>query len=641
MVTFNRKNLKHLQAIKSVTDFQNVIKKEGLAFVSQTKEPRKVDDSIRSFFNCEGKNFALFLIVFFLFAACSTKPTYRHPAPSTLDSNLVLPPSWAFGVLYGGYTNQAQTINRIKEIKDHNYPIDAYWIDSWFWSFDDQGEGPDKYLDFVADTIAFPDSKAMWSFMQKNNIKGGFWTWDAIQKTGNEAAFEDFEKQGFFRDVYSNTNSWHNKGTSTAMFQNGGNKEGTPTGNIDFDNPKAAAYFKQQMKHFFDEGADFIKLDRTTHMATVRTMFEISQEFGKETKGRGFMLSHAAGLETPEFKRYPTKWTSDTRSDWTIDAPLKKFNSWVPNIAFKENIAMFTNPKSKTHVIPFLTNDTGGFDMGITDKVDEELYIRWVEFSMWGPITEVFSQPENPTSNMAWNYSERADHIFREYAQLRMQLFPYIYSYAHRTRLEGKNIIRTFEDHSYQYKFGDEILVAPVYEQGSTKQSVYFPEGNWINYWTGETIEGSSEKKVSAPIDRIPLFVKAGSILPMRDYAPSIQTGTNERLTLHIYSGANSSFTLYEDDGTSNDYLDGIYAATEISFMSGKDEESVSIEAVKGNYSGMTTNRIWNVVLHTSKPVKSVFINQVETTFSQTDNTILINEFSSKKEKSNEIVITY
>ncbi|MDV7394137.1 hypothetical protein RZS08_22340, partial [Arthrospira platensis SPKY1] len=139
-----------------------------------------------------------------------------------------------------------------------DYPIDAYWIDSWFWSFDDRGAGPKKYIDFVADTVAFPDRQAMWDFMQERHIKGGFWTWDAIQQTGNEEAFADFESRGFFRDVYINTNPWHNASTTTAMFEGGadGAQRATPTGNIDFDNREAADYFKKRMKHFFDEGAD-------------------------------------------------------------------------------------------------------------------------------------------------------------------------------------------------------------------------------------------------------------------------------------------------------------------------------------------------------------------------------------------------
>ncbi len=265
------------------------------------------------------------------------------------DTNVILPPAWAFGVLYDGYTNQQQTIERINEIEKHNYPIDAYWIDSWFWSFADKGRGPKKYIDFVADTVDFPNRKAMWDFMKQRNIKGGFWTWDCIFETGNEVAFKDFDEKGFFRNIYVETNPWHNNSTTTAMFETGESKrKGTLCGNIDFKNPQATEYFKKRMKHFFDEGADFLKLDRTNAIEVCKTMFEITQESGKETKGRGFILSHAGGMDSKEYKRYPAKWTSDTRTDWTVEKPNLEFDSWVPKVALKENIAMFTDPSKNS-----------------------------------------------------------------------------------------------------------------------------------------------------------------------------------------------------------------------------------------------------------------------------------------------------
>jgi len=88
-------------------------------------------------------------------------------------------------------------------------------------------------------------------------------------------------------------------------------------------------------------------------------MFEKTQEMGKETGGRGFILSHTGGIDDPEFKRYPTKWTDDTRADWTVEDPTKDFYSWMPQVALKENIAMYTDPSKKTSKIPFLTNDMG------------------------------------------------------------------------------------------------------------------------------------------------------------------------------------------------------------------------------------------------------------------------------------------
>ncbi len=420
------------------------------------------------------------IVVFYLFTVCVCLPAYSQVKNSdeqfaVADTNLVLPPSWAFGVLYGGYTNQQETIDRVKEIKNHDYPIDAYWIDSWFWSYADKGRGPKKFIDFIADTTSYPNRKAMWSFLQQNGIKGGFWIWDCIEKTGNEEAFKEFKDKGYFSKIFINNDSWHNNSTSTAMFEKGKKHSGTPTGNIDFDNPNAVAFFKQKMKHFFDEGADFIKLDRTDKINTCKAMFEMSQEFGKETKGRGFMLSHSGGTDNDAYERYPGKWTDDTRSDWTIEKPTVKFNPWVPHVAFKENIAMYTDPQKSTSKIPFLTNDMGGFDMGKTDKPSEELYIRWLQFSMFCPITEVFSQPENPTSNLAWKYSARADSIFRFYSHLRMQLFPYIYSAAELRRIKGNPIIGKIPGHLYEFTLGPELLVAPVYEQGATSRKVFLP----------------------------------------------------------------------------------------------------------------------------------------------------------------------
>ena len=547
----------------------------------------------------------IFLLLGAMYVQASVIPSEIKP-----DTNVVLPPAWAFGVLYGGYTNQQQTIERINEIEKHKYPIDAYWIDSWFWSFADKGRGPKKYIDFVADTVDFPNRKAMWNYMQARNIKGGFWTWDCIFETGNESVFKDFDEKGFFRNKYVETNPWHNNSTTTAMFETGkSSRKGTLCGNIDFKNPQATDYFKQRMKPFFDEGADFLKLDRTNAIEVCKTMFEITQESGKETKGRGFILSHAGGMDTEEYKHYPAKWTSDTRTDWTVEKPNLEFDTWVPKVALKENIAMFTDPEKKYHKIPFITNDLGGFDMGKTNKLDEELYIRWLQFAIFAPIVEVFSQPENPSSNLAYKISDRADSLFRNYSHLRMELFPYIYSYAHKVRLESKQMIQALPENHFEYLFGNEMLVAPVYEQFATKRMVNLPVGNWVDYWTKEIIEGGKKVDVQAPIEQIPLFVRQGSIIPMRQYASSIEKGTNDTLIIHVYPGANSEFDLIEDDGKSNDYLQGTIAETKMKLQHSKRKTILHILPVSGNYNGMKMNRVYKFQIHSDKRVKSLKVN--------------------------------
>jgi len=539
------------------------------------------------------------------------------------DPDVVLPPSWAFGMLYGGYTNQAQTLERVAEIRRRNYPIDAYWIDSWFWDYGNKGKGPAKYIDFVADTVGYPNRKAMWQQLQQMGVRGGFWVWDCIQQTGNEAAFEAFKQQGFFRSVYNNTNSWHNSSTTTAMYENGGQKRSTPTGNIDFKNPAAVAYFKQRMKHFFEEGADFLKLDRTSAIEVCKTMFEITQEYGKETRGRGFILSHTGGQENPAYKRYPAKWTDDTRSDWNVESPLIKFPPWVPNVALKENIAMFTDPANKASQIPFLTNDLGGFDMGETSQPEEELFIRWMQFSMFNPITEVFSQPENPTANLAWKYSARADSLFRQYAHLRMQLFPYLYTHAHLARITGRPMVGKIPGKLYEFMLGNDLLVAPVYEKGATVREVFLPEGRWINYWTGAVLPGNKLHTIPAPIGQIPLLVRAGAIVPHRNYAASVEKGTNTTLKLEVYPGANNHFYLIEDDGSSNDYLQGKYAATLLEQRQTENGLQLVIHAADGTYDGMPLKRNWKIHLKDSRKPVAVMCNNKRMKYSLlADNTL-------------------
>lgn len=533
----------------------------------------------------------------------------KHSQPLSVvkDTNVILPPAWAFGYLYGSYTNQAQTLELVDQIIAHDYPIDAYWIDSWIWDWKNQGRGPAKYMDFVADTVSYPDRKKMWGYLQSKNIKGGMWMWDCIMQTGNEAAYQDFKSKGFFKSEPIRTDGWHNGSRTTIIGDNSKKVLGTRYGDIDFENPKAVVYFQQRVKHFFDEGVDFIKLDKTDAIPVVKAMFELSQQLGHETQARGFVLSHSHGVSSEEYKKYPGKWTDDTRSDWSAKSHTRKFSPWLPAVGLKENIAMYTDQTRHFHKIPFLANDMGGFAVSEDGFVDEELYIRWLEFATFVPLTTPFSQPENKTGNIAFKVSNRADSIFRSYAHLKMELFPYIYSYAHQSRLSGVNTIRPISGDLYTYHFGDEFLVAPVYEPAKTERTVILPKGvNWINYWTGQTVDGGQAVQTHASIGQIPLFVKAGSIIPMRPYARSIELGSNDTLRLHIYPGASGAFDLIEDDGKSNDYLKGQYSVTHIEQIPTKAGFDLLIHPAHGQYNGQHEDRHWELIVHDQQTYSTV-----------------------------------
>ncbi len=386
------------------------------------------------------------------------------------------------------------------------------------------------------------------------------------------------------------------------------------------------------MKPFFDKGLDFIKLDKTDEVQVCQAMFEMTQELGKETKGRGFILSHNRGVNNEEYKRYPRKWTDDTRSDWSAKTHTRQFSPWLPSVGFKENIEMYLDTKKHFYKIPFLSQDMGGFAVSTDGFVDEELYIRWLQFAMFVPLTTPFSQPENPTGNIAFKVSDRADKLFRDYAHLKMELFPYIYTYAHKSRLEGVNTIRPFENNTSQYLFGEEILVAPVYMQGAVQTKVDLPPGaNWFDHWTGKVYSGGQTINADSPIEKIPLFIKQGAIIPKRKYARSIEKGTNDLLEIHVYAGADGDFELIEDDGKSNDYLEGVYAKTILEQKISGSEISIEAKPTQGSFSKMSNSRSWQINIHGIEKAKAIFLNGKKFNSKSAQGMTMLPVFKSRK----------
>jgi alpha-D-xyloside xylohydrolase len=144
-----------------------------------------------------------------------------------------------------------------------------------------------------------------------------------------------------------------------------------------------------------------------------------------------------------------------------------------------------------------------------------------------------------------------------------------------------------------QFLFGPAFLVNPVVNAGATSRSVYFPAGTWYDFWTGETTDGGSRSSVSAPLDTIPLFIKAGSIVPM---GPNIQYATEsiDPLEIRVYRGQDGAFTIYEDTGDTYEYENGEYSLISIDWN--ESAQQLTIGARQGSYSGMPTDRTFNIV---------------------------------------------
>ena len=509
-------------------------------------------------------------------------------------NQVILPPHWAFGVLYGGYTNHKQSIELLDSLIYGGFPVDAFWIDSYFWDFN-KGKGPRGYIDFIGDTNAFPDLQELWDNLEDRKIKAGIWVWDLILQQGNEPVFNEFLDRGFFSRTYLNTNGWHNETRNTL------------TGEIDFSNPQATAYWKEKMRPFFDKGLDFLKLDNSSSIPFCEAAFSTTREFGGESLGRGFILAHLHTIYDYRHKLYPTRWTGDAKISWS-QPDYPNLRDYAMG-GLKENIAMVSDPRRSTYEVPFLSHDAGGYNYFGSIEQDEELYMRWIQFASMNTIMMFFSTSSNPTRNHPYRYSKAVQDNFRKYTHLRMRLFPYIYTYALNTHLTGEKIIAGTHDYNYQYLFGKEMLVAPVYEKGKIERKILLPPGEWIDLENDRVYSGGREIHFEAPVTKLPILVRKGAIIPMREYARAIELGNNDTLSLEVYpSDRLTSFELLEDDGLSNQYLHGKYARTLLSVQKRNRQLCFEISSVSGDFEGMGTERYYMIRIHLSpRPEKVKF----------------------------------
>ena len=200
-----------------------------------------------------------------------------------------------------------------------------------------------------------------------------------------------------------------------------------------------------------------------------------------------------------------------------------------------------------------------------------ELYTRWFQYAAFLPI---FRAHGSRVANEVWSYGKQAEPILEKYLRLRYQLMPYIYSLGYKTWQTGAPFMRALPldfpndpkvaDLRDEYMFGPAFLVAPVTEQGATSRQVYLPAGtDWYNYWTNERVKGGQTITVAAPIDTIPLFVRAGSIVPLG--APVESTHEAQAIArIRVYPGADGSFTLFSDDGKTYAYEQGAGSVTRL-----------------------------------------------------------------------------
>ena len=272
-------------------------------------------------------------------------------------------------------------------------------------------------------------------------------------------------------------------------------------------------------------------------------------------------------------------------------------------------------------LIPFWTTDISGYCGDITDY-DEfaELYVRWLQFGIFNPLSRVHHEGNNAVE--PWLFGEQAEKIAKQSIELKYQLHPYIYTYAREAYDTGMPIMRALvleyprdeeaANVQEEFLFGEEFLVAPVVKEGARTKKIYLPKGTWIDYNNPQKeYEGEQTITYDAPLEVIPMLVKKGAIIPKMPVMPYIGAMENTPLILEIFpSEKTSEFTLYEDEGTTNDYKKDEFVKT--TFETRETASEVIVELHEPNYSGgfkTEKHRNFWLEIHLKDKPKKAFLN--------------------------------
>jgi alpha-D-xyloside xylohydrolase len=255
---------------------------------------------------------------------------------------------------------------------------------------------------------------------------------------------------------------------------------------------------------------------------------------------------------------------------------------------------------------PYWTTDIGGFfrpgKSQYTDVKYQELLTRWFQ---WGTFNPIFRIHGYQSETEPWKYEKIVEDNMRIMLNLRYRLLPYIYSEAWQVTKNGSTMMRpmimdfngdtTAINSKYQYMFGKAMLISPITEPNVTEWNVYLPKSvTWFDFWTGKRFNGGQSIKTDAPLNKIPLFVKAGSIIPFGSLIQYAGQKPADKLEIRIYEGENGVFMLYEDENDNYNYEKGAYST--ITFTWNDQKKTLTINDRKGSFPGMLAERKFNIV---------------------------------------------
>ncbi|MBN8249038.1 MAG: glycoside hydrolase family 31 protein, partial [Verrucomicrobia bacterium] len=470
-----------------------------------------------------------------------------------LTGHMPLPPRWGLGYQQSRYSYETQ--ERVEEVarefRRRDLPCDVLHLDIHHM---------DAYRVFTFGRT-FPQPKAMLKRLAKQGFKVVAIVDPGVKNDPGFGVLQRGTKAGaFVKDPSGTKDSLGEVWPGVARFP-------------DFLNARTRSWWGEEQRALQDAGvsgfwndmnepANFARPDKTldpqcrhttdfgprrhhqVHNLYGQQMARASREGALRSRPneRPFVITRAgyAGIQ-----RHALVWTGDNSSHWDH---------------LNDAVQMLLNLSLSG--VPFCGGDVGGF----LENTTPELFLRWFQFATFTPFfrnhTNLGTIAQEP-----WAFGTPVEEICRHYLTLRYQLLPYLYGRFAEARDTGAPIMRPLLWHHQndpvavscgdQFLLGRDLLVAPVLRQGAVARSVYLPNDVWFNFWTGERLAGGRHVVADAPLDTLPLFVRAGGIVPLGPRQHYVGERPTDTVLLHCWPGAAGELAWYEDDGSTNAYESG------------------------------------------------------------------------------------
>ena len=531
-----------------------------------------------------------------------------------LTGHMQLPPMWALGNQQSRWSYYPQSVAEelVRQYRAHDLPLDVLYLDIHYMN---------GYRLFTWDTNRYPNPKAFTDKLKQQGVKVvtivdpgvKYQPTEAGADTGTrtpnpELAPQDKSyyvfNQGLAKNYFLKRKSgelyigkvWPGESVFTDYTIEAARRWWGDLHRAYTDNGVAGIW------NDMNEPSDFVDQTGKSQMDVVN--FD-EGEYSTHAKNRnvfGSLMAWATreGLERLQpdkrpyiitragyagYQRYSTMWTGDNTATWE---------------AMALSIPMFATLGMSG--VPFIGTDVGGF----IGRSNGELLTRWYQIGFLTPMCRNHMQIDS-YDHEPWRFGKYYEDIIRKYLKLRYRLLPFLYTTLEEASRSGVPLFRPLllnyqQDNNTlniddEFMIGSDLLVAPILRKDLTSRMVYLPQGTWIDYWTGKRITGGVMIRVEAPLEIVPMFVRAGAIIPMGPEMNYVGEKPVDPVSFVIYPDekGQASTSLYEDDGVSPAYKRGIMRRTQVSVSKSANGFQIDVAAPQGSYNPGSRNLVFVV----------------------------------------------